>query len=127
MTKPKIGIVIGSTREARFADKPAEWIASIAKARGDLDVEIVDLRDFPMPFFDEEKSPAWAPSRNEAAQAWQKKVADLDGFIITAAEPGQSHLRPRECRGGSSPRAASASRSRPRSRRTSPSGPRRGG
>ena len=86
MSKPRIGVVIGSTRPGRFGDKPAEWIASIAKARGDLDVEIVDLRDFPMPFFDEEKSPAWAPSRNEAAQAWQKKVADLDGFIVTAAE-----------------------------------------
>ena len=86
MSKPRIGVVIGSTRPGRFGDKPAEWIASIAKARGDLDVEIVDLRDFPMPFFDEEKSPAWAPSRNEAARAWQKKVAELDGFIITAAE-----------------------------------------
>jgi NAD(P)H-dependent FMN reductase len=86
MSRPRIGVVIGSTRQGRFGDRPAEWIASIAKARGDLDVEIVDLRDFPMPFFDEEKSPAWAPSRNEAAQAWQKKVAELDGFIITAAE-----------------------------------------
>ena len=53
MSKPKIGIIIGSTRADRFGDKPAEWIAEIAKARGDLDVEIVDLRDYPMPFFDE--------------------------------------------------------------------------
>ena len=53
MSKPKIGVVVGSTRATRFADKPTEWIANIAKARGDLDVEIVDLRDFPLPFFDE--------------------------------------------------------------------------
>ena len=70
----------------RFADKPAEWIAEIAKARGDIDVEIVDLRDYPMPFFDEAASPAWAPSQNEVAQNWQKKVAELDGFIFIAAE-----------------------------------------
>jgi NAD(P)H-dependent FMN reductase len=70
MTKPKIGIVIGSTREARFADKPTEWIASIAKARGDLDIEIVDLRDYPMPFFEEAKSPAWAAPESEAARKW---------------------------------------------------------
>ncbi len=86
MSKPKIGIVIGSTREGRFGDKPANWIYEIAKARGDIDVELVDLRDFPLPFFDEPASPAWAPSRSEIAQKWQKKVASLDGFIFTAAE-----------------------------------------
>lgn len=86
MSKPKIGIVVGSTREGRFADKPVQWIADLAKARGDLDVEIVDLRDFPLPFFDELASSHWMPSKNEVAQKWQKKVASLDGFIFTAAE-----------------------------------------
>ncbi len=32
------------------------------------------------------RSPAWAPSQNEVAQRWQKKVDSLDGFIFTAAE-----------------------------------------
>ncbi len=86
MSKPKIGVVIGSTRPNRFGDKPATWIAEIAKARGDLDIEIVDLRDYPLPFFEEERSPAWGPSTGEVAQRWQKKVAELDGFIFTAAE-----------------------------------------
>ena len=86
MSKPKIGIVIGSTREGRFGDKPANWIYEIAKARGDIDVELIDLRDFPLPFFEEAASPAWAPSKSEVAQKWQKKVGSLDGFIFTAAE-----------------------------------------
>lgn len=86
MSKPKIAIVVGSTRAARFADKPVEWIAKIARAHADIEVEVVDLRDFPMPFFDEVASSAWVPSQNEAAQRWQKKVAGFDGFIFTAAE-----------------------------------------
>ncbi|RWF32109.1 NADPH-dependent FMN reductase [Mesorhizobium sp.] len=86
MSKPKIAIVVGSTRAARFADVPTEWIAKIAKAHADIDVEVVDLRDFPLPFFDEVASSAWAPSQNEVAQRWQKKVASFDGFIFTAAE-----------------------------------------
>src|SRR5690606_14627631 len=45
-----------------------------------------DLRDFPMPLFDEAMSPAWAPSKDETAQRWQKTVAGFDGFIFTAAE-----------------------------------------
>jgi NAD(P)H-dependent FMN reductase len=86
MSKPKIAVVIGSTRATRFGDKPAEWIANIAKARGDLDIEIVDLRDYPLPFFDEVSSSLYAPSKSEVAQRWQKKVAEFDGFIVSAAE-----------------------------------------
>jgi NAD(P)H-dependent FMN reductase len=86
MSKPKIAVIVGSTRAARFADKPTEWIANIAKARGDFDVEVVDLRDYPMPFFDEATSSLWAPSKNEVALRWQKKVAEFDGYIVIAAE-----------------------------------------
>ncbi|MER8867899.1 NAD(P)H-dependent oxidoreductase [Mesorhizobium sp. M0751] len=86
MSKPKIAIIIGSTRAARFADVPTQWIAKIAKSHADIDVEVVDLRDFPLPFFDEVASSAWVPSQNEVAQRWQKKVAGFDGFIFTAAE-----------------------------------------
>lgn len=86
MSKPRIGIIIGSTREGRFGDKPARWIHEIAKKRGDLEVELVDLRDYPMPFFDEKASPLWAPSTDETAQKWQKKMESFDGFIFTAAE-----------------------------------------
>jgi NAD(P)H-dependent FMN reductase len=86
MSKPRIAIVVGSTRATRFADKPTEWIAEIARERNDIEVEIVDLRDWSLPFFDEVASSAWAPSKNEVAQRWQKKIDEFDGFIMTAAE-----------------------------------------
>lgn len=90
MAKPKIAVIISTTREVRFGDKPAKWIAELAEARGDLDVEIVDLRDFPLPFFDEVASNAWVPSVNEVAQRWQKKVAEFDGYIFVVAEYNRS-------------------------------------
>lgn len=86
MAKPKIGIIVGSTRQGRFADHPAQWIHEVAAARGDMDVELLDLRDYPMPFFDEATSPAYATPKNEVAQRWGKKIDSLDGFIIVAAE-----------------------------------------
>ncbi len=86
MSKPRIGIIVGSTRAARFADAPAAWIAGIAAAHADIDVEVIDLRDYPLPFFDEAASSLWAPSQSEVAQRWQKKIAEFDGFIVTAAE-----------------------------------------
>jgi NAD(P)H-dependent FMN reductase len=86
MAKPKIGIMISTTRAVRFGDKPAKWIYDIASQRDDMSVELVDLRDYPMPFFDEAASNAWAPSKNEVALRWQKKVAEFDGYIFVTAE-----------------------------------------
>ena len=86
MSKLKIGIVISTTRPTRFGHKPAEWVKSIAAERSDMAVEILDLRDYPMPFFDEVASNAWVPTTNEVAQRWQKKVAEFDGFVFVTAE-----------------------------------------
>jgi NAD(P)H-dependent FMN reductase len=83
---PRIGIVIGSTREGRFGAKPAHWIHQIAQQRTDLSFELIDLRDHPLPFFDEPMSPAWAPVKNEAAQRWAAKLATLDGLVVVTPE-----------------------------------------
>jgi len=86
MTKPKIAIVIGTTRATRFGEKPAKWIHGIAAAREDMAVELIDLRDYPMPFFGEPATNAWVPSKNEVAKRWQKKVAEFDGYVFVTAE-----------------------------------------
>lgn len=84
--KPKLAVIIGSIRPNRFADHPAQWIVEIAKRRGDFDVELIDLKDYPMPLFAEEASSAYAPSKSAVAQRWQTKVAEFDAYVFTAAE-----------------------------------------
>jgi NAD(P)H-dependent FMN reductase len=84
--KPHIGIVIGSTRPSRFGEKPAAWIYEIARKRTDLAFELLDLRDYPLPLFNEPISPAWGPIENEVAQRWQAKLASLDGLILVTPE-----------------------------------------
>jgi NAD(P)H-dependent FMN reductase len=86
MARPKLAIVIGSVRPNRFADHPARWIAEIARARGDFEVELIDLKDYPLPFFDEAASPAYGPSENEVARRWQRRMAAFDAYVFTAAE-----------------------------------------
>lgn len=87
----KIGIVMSSTRQGRFADRPAEWLRGIAsKKHPEHTWEIVDLRDYPMPLFDEPMSPLRAPAKNEVAQRWAKKVAELDAFVFVTGEYNHS-------------------------------------
>ena len=89
-TKPKIALIIGSTRETRFADKPAAWMLAQAQKRDDMDVELVDLRDFDLPLFDEAASNLWMPSSDERAVKWQQKIGEFDGFIFVVAEYNRS-------------------------------------
>jgi NAD(P)H-dependent FMN reductase len=106
--RPKIGIVIGTTRQGRFGDKPARWILSAASGRSDLDFEVVDLRDYPLPLFDEATGPAMAPPENGTALRFGEKMAELDGYVFVTAEynhgiPGSlknalDHVYP-ECNG----------------------------
>ena len=84
--KSRIGIVMSSTREGRFAEKPAQWIRDLAVKRGDFDAEVIDLRHYPLPLFAEPMSPAYAPPASEMARRWSAKAASMDGFIFVTAE-----------------------------------------
>jgi NAD(P)H-dependent FMN reductase len=89
-SKPHIAIVIGSTRPTRFADKPAQWMLKQAQLRGDIEVELIDLRDHPLPFFDEMATNMWMPSQNAEAVRWQERVGRCDGYIFVVAEYNHS-------------------------------------
>lgn len=68
-----ISVIVGSTREGRFSEKPANWILQHLKKRDGVDARLLDLRDFPMPFFDQPATPAMpgrAPYKDEVVQRW---------------------------------------------------------
>ena len=83
---PRVGIIIGSTREGRFGEKPARWIHDIARQRTDLAFEMIDLRDHPLPLFAEPMSPAWGPVTNDAGKRWGALLHGLDGLIVVTPE-----------------------------------------
>jgi NAD(P)H-dependent FMN reductase len=61
-----------------------------AQLRGDIEVELVDLRDHPLPFFDEMATNMWMPSQNAEAVRWQETVGRFDGYIFVVAEYNHS-------------------------------------
>lgn len=86
----KIAVVIGSTREGRQTDKLAKWVASNIKAKAD--VEVLDLREYPIPFLDEAISPRYNPDRSPDAetQKWLSKIAEFDGIVLVTPEYNRS-------------------------------------
>lgn len=83
-----IALIVGSTRPNRFADHPARWIVEGAAERGDFRLEVLDLRDHPLPFFNEPTPPIYTEGRysEPASDAWRKKIGEFDGYIATVAE-----------------------------------------
>ena len=84
-----ISVIVGSTRQGRFSEKPAQWIFQRLKNRGGVDARLLDLRDFPMPFFDQPMPPGM-PGRpayeNEVVKKWTAEIARSDGFIFVTPE-----------------------------------------
>jgi NAD(P)H-dependent FMN reductase len=82
----KIGIIIGSTRNGRVTDRLATWVAEEVKKGAD--VEVVDLKDYQLPFFEEAISPRYNPERapEGAVKKWLEKVAELDGYVLVTPE-----------------------------------------
>jgi len=84
-----ISVIVGSTRQGRFSEKPAQWIFQQLKNHGGIDTRRLDLRDFPMPFFDQPVPPAMPgrpPYENEVVKKWTAEIARSDGFIFVTPE-----------------------------------------
>lgn len=90
MTMLRIAIILGSTRQGRFGEKPAHWIEGLARQRGDADYRLVDLRDHPLPFFDAPKPPAAAAVDHPGARRFAAIVGESDGFVFVTPEYNHS-------------------------------------
>ena len=84
-----ISVIVGSTRQGRFSEKPAQWILQQLRKREGIEAQLLDLRDFPMPFFDQPMPPAMPgrpPYEHEVVKKWTAQIAASDGFVFVTPE-----------------------------------------
>ena len=74
MNKPRIGIVIGTTRQGRFSERVAKWVRGLAVQRGDAEYELVDLREYPLPLFD------WYEESKRTRRSPLEDVRSMEGL-----------------------------------------------
>jgi NAD(P)H-dependent FMN reductase len=84
----RIQIIVGSTRPGRFADKPVAWLVDRLGDREDFALDVLDLRDYPLPFFDSPMAPARSLREypNEAVAALGRRFDSADGYITVTSE-----------------------------------------
>ena len=81
--KLSIGIILGSTREGRVSPQIGEWFISLANQRNEASFEIVDIKDYNLPFLG-------TSSDMEGIMKWNAKLASLDGFVFVTSEYNHS-------------------------------------
>jgi NAD(P)H-dependent FMN reductase len=84
-----IAVIVGSIRQGRFSEKPARWIHERLQRRKGVEARLLDLRDYPLPFFDQPMPPAMAgrPAyEHEVAKRWTGEIARSDGFVFVTPE-----------------------------------------
>jgi NAD(P)H-dependent FMN reductase len=88
----KLGIVIGSVREGRVTDRLAKWVEREAKDIKGIEPKIIDLKDIPLPLFDEAASPQYNPNRQSKneVKVWLDAVNGCDALALVTPEYNRS-------------------------------------
>ncbi len=83
---------MGSVRAGRRSPQIAEWVLSLADGSGKLACEIVDLKEWHLPFSDEPGIPAKGPCTHDHTRAWSAKVDGADGFVLVSQQHNWGYL-----------------------------------
>lgn len=85
----KVLLIIGSVRPKRVGPQIAEWICDQAKDFPDIEVEIVDLKDWHLPMDDEPNQPKRMDGLyydQSHTLAFSKKIDAANGFILLSPQ-----------------------------------------
>ncbi|WP_165972241.1 NADPH-dependent FMN reductase [Paenibacillus piri] len=86
-----IQLIIGSIREGRRGRSIGEWAYETAAARGDMSVELIDLKEWNLPMFDLAKPPIRGEYENRLQQLWADKIKEADGYLFISPEYNHSY------------------------------------
>lgn len=91
----KLQVIVGSTRPARAADRVVPWVQARARAHPAFEeVEVLDLRDWPLPMFAEHagsigdfRDPTYS---DPLVKRWNHKVKEGDAYLVITPEYNHS-------------------------------------
>lgn len=83
MNTLRIAIILGSTREGRASLSVGNWVKSNLPKQSSVTYDILDLKDYSLPFFG-------ASSDQSEVVRWNETLAQYDGFIFVTAEYNHS-------------------------------------
>lgn len=85
-------VIIGTVRQNRASEGVGKWLMQNLPKTKHTKYELLDLRDWQLPFFDEPMPPLASQGSyiGEVGKKWLEKVASADGFIVITGEYNHS-------------------------------------
>jgi NAD(P)H-dependent FMN reductase len=87
-------IITSTSRPGRSADKVLPWLTNRFATDGRFDVEVLDLREWRLPLFQETRESLGDPTdptySDPIVRAWNRKVAEGHAFVFLTAEYNHS-------------------------------------
>ncbi len=84
--KPKLLIILASTRPGPIGLPVADWFERVAVADGRFEVELVDLAKLALPLLDEPKHPRLRQYTQRHTLAWSETVDRAGAVVLVTAE-----------------------------------------
>jgi len=84
--RPRLQIIVSSTRPGRIGLPIAEWFASEATAHDTFEVDFADLAEIGLPLLDEPHHPRLGNYQHDHTKAWSERVAAADAFALVTPE-----------------------------------------
>jgi NAD(P)H-dependent FMN reductase len=84
--KPKLHIVIASTRPGRIGPSVAKWFNEFTAQHGKFEPVLIDLADFDLPILDEPEHPTKQDYKHLHTKAWAESVKAADAFVFVTPE-----------------------------------------
>jgi NAD(P)H-dependent FMN reductase len=82
----KVELIIGSIRPGRVGPEIATWIVDNLPQQSGIDYEIIDIKDWNLPIFDEAIHPSMNQYQHEHTKAWSAKVSEAGAYIWLTPE-----------------------------------------
>jgi len=91
MSRPRLQIIIGSTRPGRRGAAVGRWFHDLAGRHGRFDVELVDLAEADLPLLDEPQPPGRGPYAQEHTRRWSRTVSAGQAYVFVVPEYNHSY------------------------------------
>jgi NAD(P)H-dependent FMN reductase len=84
----RIGVILASVRQGRRGEKFARWILGLVRERTEVDVELLDLRDYAIGAYSHEAMVTQIENAHpdETTRKWAERIRGLDGYVIVTPE-----------------------------------------
>jgi NAD(P)H-dependent FMN reductase len=94
MSKPKLQVIVASTRPGRVGPIVAEWFVRLAEQHGGLKIGVTELAELALPMMDEPHHPKLRNYQHEHSRAWSAIVDSADAFVFVMPEYNYTFTAP---------------------------------